>query len=224
MVQRGVLFFDLDGTLADSGAGIHAALNEVFSTRGHEELTLDELHMVIGPPLEESLPKLFAPRGVSNDRVMEFILGYRSIYKAKYLPHTQFNMGMDEAFHALREHWHVAVVTAKPEPQALVAIEALGITEHMVTIVGPDGDHAHPKSLLLERAVREVSEALGEHVAVGECWMIGDRHHDIDAGLHVGTRAMGVLWGFGSHEELTGAGAHAVVASPSELLATLMPS
>ncbi|MSZ55419.1 MAG: HAD hydrolase-like protein, partial [Actinobacteria bacterium] len=54
MAKRGVLFFDLDGTLADSGAGIHAALNEVFSTRGHEVLTLDELHMVIGPPLEES--------------------------------------------------------------------------------------------------------------------------------------------------------------------------
>ncbi|CAB4589989.1 unannotated protein [freshwater metagenome] len=224
MAKRGVLFFDLDGTLADSGAGIHAALNEVFSTRGHEVLTLDELHMVIGPPLEESLPLLFEPRGVGHEQVQEFILGYRSIYKAKYLPHTQFNLGMDDAFHILREHWHVAVVTAKPEPQALVAIEALGITEHMVTIVGPDGDHAHPKTLLLERAVREVSEALGTEVLVSECWMIGDRHHDIDAGLHVGTRAMGVLWGFGSHDELAGAGAHAVVANPGELVTTLMNS
>ena len=224
MAKRGVLFFDLDGTLADSGAGIHAALNEVFSSRGHDVLTLDELHMVIGPPLEESLPKLFAPRAIHNDLVQEFILGYRSIYKAKYLPHTVFNKGMGEAFHALRDHWHVAVVTAKPEPQAVVAVEALGISEYMVTIVGPDGDHAHPKSLLLERAVQEVSEALGEQVAVGECWMIGDRHHDIDAGHHVGTRTIGVLWGFGSHEELVGAGAHAVVANASELLATLMPS
>lgn len=58
MATRGVLFFDLDGTIADSGAGIHASLNEVFESHDSEPLTIEELHTVIGPPLQESLPTL----------------------------------------------------------------------------------------------------------------------------------------------------------------------
>jgi phosphoglycolate phosphatase len=59
---------------------------------------------------------------------------------------------------------------------------------------------------------------LGATLDLATCWMIGDRHHDIDAATEVGTRSMGVLWGFGSREELTGAGAHAVAESPQDIL------
>ena len=220
---RGVLFFDLDGTIADSGAGIHASLNEVFESRGHAPLTITELHMVVGPPLHESLPTLFAPRGISIDLVEEFIQAYRTIYKAKYLPRTQFNIGMKDVIEELHDHFYLAVVTAKPEPQALVAIDALGISDLFLTIVGPENDHPHPKSLLLERALREVTTSLGDSPNRAHCWMIGDRHHDIEAGLHNETKTMGVLWGFGSSDELISAGAHVVVATPTELLATLLP-
>jgi phosphoglycolate phosphatase len=53
--------------------------------------------------------------------------------------------------------------------------------------------------------------------------MIGDRYHDIEAGVQVGTKAAGVLWGYGDHEELATAGAHAIVAQPAELLSLLLP-
>ena len=221
--KLGVLYFDLDGTLADSGAGIHAALNEVFSGHGHEVLSIDELHSVIGPPLEESLPRLFAPRDIDLDLVQRFILDYRTVYKAKHLPKTVFNEGMEDALDQLEHHWHLAVVTAKPETQAVVAVQALRSTHRFVTVVGPADDRAHPKSLLLERAMQEATQRLGLKYENKKCWMIGDRHHDIDAGIAMGTNAMGVLWGFGNKTELIEAGAHAISHSPDELLATLLP-
>jgi phosphoglycolate phosphatase len=73
----------------------------------------------------------------------------------------------------------------------------------------------------LEKALRDVEKSLGYRPDVAQCWMIGDRHHDIDAGREVGTRAAGVLWGFGDHAELLGAGAHVVVSQPRELLEVL---
>jgi phosphoglycolate phosphatase len=222
LTKRGVLYFDLDGTLADSGAGIHAALNEVFSGYGHEVLSIDELHSVIGPPLEESLPRIFEPRDISNDLVQTFILDYRAVYKEKHLPNTVFNAGMEEALEALSLHWHLAVVTAKPETQAVVAVEALRSTHRFITVVGPEGDSPHPKSLLLRRAMAEVTEHLGHSYDSKTCWMIGDRHHDIDAGISMGTMAMGVLWGFGSVEELSTAGAHVIADTPADLLKTLL--
>jgi phosphoglycolate phosphatase len=74
---------------------------------------------------------------------------------------------------------------------------------------------------LLEKALVNVEKSVGRRPNVEQCWMIGDRHHDIDAGLEVGTRAAGVLWGFGDHAELHGAGAHVVVSRPEELLEVL---
>ena len=222
MIKQGVLFFDLDGTLADSGAGIHAALNDVFVTRGHDAITDTELYFMIGPPLQDSLPVVFAPRGISEELVDTFILEYRATYIANHLPSTQFNRGMAEALTALSEHWHLAVVTSKPQPQALTAVRALGVEHMFLTIVGPDSDGSYPKSLLLERALKEVSESLGVQPNAAECWMIGDRHHDIDAGIAQGTKSMGVMWGFGSHEELSHAGAHVIAETPAHLVSTLL--
>lgn len=128
---------------------------------------------------------------------------------------------MEEALEELHDHFYLAVVTAKPEPQALVAIEALGITDYLITIVGPENDNPHPKSLLLKRAIEEVTTSLGDSPNPEQCWMIGDRHHDVEAGIHNGTQTMGVLWGFGSEAELTSAGAHVVVSTANELVDSL---
>jgi phosphoglycolate phosphatase len=222
MKKQGVLFFDLDGTLADSGAGIHAALNDVFTTRGYDAITETELYFMVGPPLQDSLPVVFAPRGISEDLVETFIYEYRATYIANHLPSTQFNAGMAEALESLSKHWHLAVVTSKPQPQAIVAVRALGVEHMFVTVVGPDSDGSYPKSLLLERALREVEKAIGEQPIAAQCWMIGDRHHDIDAGVAMGTKSMGVMWGFGTHEELTHAGAHVIAESPAHLVSTLL--
>jgi len=70
----------------------------------------------------------------------------------------------------------------------------------------------------------EVITSLGDEPLLQQCWMIGDRHHDIEAGVNVGTKAMGVLWGFGSREELQSAGAHVVAQDPEELIRVLLDS
>ena len=51
--------------------------------------------------------------------------------------------------------------------------------------------------------------------------MIGDRCMDIEGARHHGMRNIGVLWGFGGREELQAAGAHALAATPDELVTLL---
>jgi phosphoglycolate phosphatase len=41
--------------------------------------------------------------------------------------------------------------------------------------------------------------------------MVGDRHHDVYGAKHHGIDTIGVLWGYGDSEELTEAGAIALV-------------
>ena len=219
--KKGILFFDLDGTVADSGTGILAAMNHVLEARHLQPLTSEDLTHFVGPPLSVSFPIVFAPRGVPADEMNLFIAEYRENYSATHLPHTPLNPGMGDALVELKKTWRLAIVTSKPEPQALIAIQATGMRHYFDIVVGPHDDSEIPKAQLLERALREMNELHGELPPLTSCWMIGDRHHDVDAGVEVGTHTAGVLWGFGSREELSSAGATAVVETPQELVAVL---
>ena len=219
--KKGILFFDLDGTVADSGTGILASMNHVLEARHLQPLTSEDLTHFVGPPLSVSFPIVFDPRGVPTEEKHMFIAEYRAIYGATYLTQTPLNPGMGDALTELKNSWRLAIVTSKPEPQALIAIEATGVRHYFDIVVGPHDDSEISKAQLLERALREMNELHGDLPALTSCWMIGDRHHDIDAGVEVGTHTAGVLWGFGSREELGSAGATAIVEMPQELVAVL---
>ena len=75
---------------------------------------------------------------------------------------------------------------------------------------------------LLERAIADMQREHGREFHPELMWMIGDRHHDIDAAVVLGTRSVGVMWGYGSHEELTDAGAHAIAHDPEHLVEILL--
>jgi phosphoglycolate phosphatase len=47
--------------------------------------------------------------------------------------------------------------------------------------------------------------------------MVGDRAHDIKAGLANNIQTVGVLWGYGTKDELISAGADLVVDRPADL-------
>jgi phosphoglycolate phosphatase len=216
--KRGFLFFDLDGTIANSGPGITASMNDAFASAGLAELTEVEVRRIIGPPLQTTMPELLQARQVELHRVDEFIDLYRAIYREHHLPCTPLIDGMGDILEELSHTWHLSVVTAKPQAQAEIAVRAVGVDHYMVTIVGPADDAPMPKARLLERAFHNVENALGVTPTKEASWMIGDRHHDIDAAREVGTHAMGVLWGYGDHDELHSAGAHAVVSTPRDIL------
>jgi phosphoglycolate phosphatase len=47
--------------------------------------------------------------------------------------------------------------------------------------------------------------------------MVGDRSHDMIGARANGVRGIGVLWGYGSREELEAAGADALLQKPEDL-------
>ena len=106
--------------------------------------------------------------------------------------------------------------TSKPQPYAERIVAHFGLAPHFSAIYGADlggklDDKAKLVAHLLERE---------QHDAAG-CAMIGDREHDVRAAHANGVRAVGVLWGYGSRDELLRAGADAIVSAPGELPAAL---
>jgi phosphoglycolate phosphatase len=89
------------------------------------------------------------------------------------------------------------VVTSKPQIYARRIIEYFGLGSHFRAVYGSELDGRNADKADLIRTVLEK-----EKMRSGHTWMIGDRAHDVRGGRRNGVRTVGVLWGYGSEEEL----------------------
>lgn len=79
-----------------------------------------------------------------------------------------------------------------------------------------DGDQAK-----VQAAVALFVATAKPSVFAGRILEFGDRSHDVAGALANGVRPVGVLWGYGTQEELAGAGAVALCEDPSQIAAVL---
>ena len=207
--------FDLDGTLIDSEPGITACIRHALA-----KLTVPEpadLRSWIGPPLRHSFAPLLDNDTARIEAAVDYYherfatLGWRE--HAIYPGIADMIAGLHTAGHRL------AVVTSKPQQHAAPIIEALPFGSHFETLYGPDPSSPHSEKASM------IADALADFgAAPQDTVMIGDRRFDIEGAVANGVAGIGVLWGFGSREELEEAGAHAVIAHPGHLSALLQPA
>ncbi len=57
-----------------------------------------------------------------------------------------------------------------------------------------------------------------ESIATPDASMIGDREHDIIGAKENGVLGFGVLWGYGTRDELEASGAHSFIIAPRDLV------
>ena len=208
-MSRDVLFFDLDGTLIDSAVGITRCIAHALTQLEHPIPSDAELRGWIGPSLRTSFLPLLGDPAKVEAAVEHYLERFES---HGWLEH-QVYAGIGEAIEALHADGHrLAVVTAKNEPHARKILAHLPFGHRFEDIIGAtaDGRLSHKKDLIGE-ALRRLS------LAPDACWMIGDRHMDIDGARHHGMRSIGVLWGFGGEEELRDAGATRLAGAPDQL-------
>ena len=104
------------------------------------------------------------------------------------------------------------VVTSKPQEMADKVIEHVGVAPYFDAIVGPGREMLSPskKDLILK--------ALGIAGSDGkDAVMVGDRLFDIEGACGAGIDSIGVLYGYGSREELEKAGATYIVDTPKQI-------
>jgi phosphoglycolate phosphatase len=203
------ILVDLDGTLVDPKPGLIGSIRYALRKLGHPEPPADDLLWMIGPPFRVSFPKLLG----SADRVEEAIGYYRESYLNGGMYDAVVYDGVPEALEALRSGGHrLLVATAKPHRYARPILERFGLAGHFVAICGPelDGTNDHKGDLIAHMIAHE-------DVRPRAAIMIGDREHDVLAAARHGIPTVGVTWGYGSAEELTGAGAAALCHSPDSL-------
>jgi phosphoglycolate phosphatase len=207
--MRDTLFFALDGTLIDSAVGITRCVAYALEKLGEPVPGAAALRSWIGPPLRTS----FGPLLGDAERTERAVELYRERFDAVGWSEHTIYPGIEQALGALSSEGHrLAVVTAKNEPHAQRIVAHLPFGGLFETVSGATSDgRIGEKPELIEAPLRRM------RVSPVDCWMIGDRHMDIDGARHHGMRSVGVLWGFGDADELRVAGATHLCERPAAL-------
>ncbi|GAA0716626.1 HAD hydrolase-like protein [Dokdonella soli] len=205
-----LILFDLDGTLIDSEPGITASLGYAFAKVGAELPPREVLRSWIGPPFWQTFPSVL---GDDHARIEAAIDHYRARFEDIGWSEHAVYPGIAELIPALADAGSaLAIVTTKPQPQAQKIIDNLPFGHVFARVYGPDIKGRHcAKAEMIAQALVDF-DARAEQAA-----MIGDRHFDMEGARANDVRALGVGWGFGSEEELLGAGAEAIAMDASEL-------
>ena len=211
---RAVLF-DWDGTVADTRPGIFNSVRYAIGQYGIADRPDDELRYFIGPPLYDGFEHVF---GVSPELANELTDTYRVYYRDKGIFECNVYDGVGDLLRELHDAGvKTAVVSSKPKEFLDRLVEYFGLAEHLDAVVGPAIDnHNSNKTVLVNQALKELM-LLPSTVA-----MIGDRHFDMEGAKAAGVNAVGVLYGYGTEEELCAAGADAVCEQVADLRGFLL--
>lgn len=205
------LLFDLDGTLTDSFEGIINCVEYALSRMGEKKQERSSLTYFIGPPLIESFTYLFGGDGEKAERAVSL---YRERYSALGWAENRVYDGIEETLAALKKTGKTLVVaTGKPEDFSVRIIEKFGLKKYFSLVAGASLDRTRDtKDKVIAYAMEKAACYRTRTV------MIGDRKHDILGAKANGIKSIGVLYGYGSREELTAAGADFIVSAPKDII------
>jgi phosphoglycolate phosphatase len=205
------IFFDLDGTLTDSAPGIVKAVTYSLEQLGIPLPPAEVMHKFVGPPLLWSYDHWC---GMDLEKSWEAVWKFREYYNVTGVYENSVYDGVPEMLDALRAAGcNLVLATSKPEEFALRILEHFDLAQYFSVVVGSEFDGTRvKKSEVVEYALQQLG-APEKSSAV----MIGDREHDIFGAKANGLDSVGVLFGYGSREELQSAGADYIVETVQKL-------
>lgn len=204
--------FDLDGTLTDPAIGITNSVMYALEKFDIHVEDRSELYPFIGPPLDYSFKTFY---GFSDEQAVQAIKYYRENFSVTGLYENKVYDGITEMLEALQKKGvKIALATSKPYEFSIKILKHFDLYKYFdffgaATMDGRISKKADVISnLLSEMGAEDKSEIL----------MVGDRYHDIEGANANDLKSAGVLWGYGSKEELQNAGAEYILSEPLEIL------
>lgn len=219
MPEAGVrtVFFDLDGTLADTAPDLGGALNELLAEVGRPTLDMAVLRPHVSAGTRGMLGVGF---GLTPDAAgyPELARRFLELYAARICHATRLFDGMAALLDELERRgilW--GVVTNKPARFTEPLMDALKLSSRCAAIVSGDSTtnpKPAPDSLLLACATAAVPPRLTLYV--------GDDLRDIQAAHAAGIRAIAAAWGYlGDGLPIGDWNADATIAQPLDLISLL---
>ena len=208
-MTRKAVFFDLDGTLTDSGEGIMNCATLGLEHFGLPVPSREKMRVFVGPPLDQTFIQFGVPADKTDEAIEVFRSRYRTVGKFENFPYP----GIREALETLKSQGHrLFVATSKPEVLANEVLEHFDLAKYFEQIAGAtlDGSRSHKADV--------ITYLLNLTGDVGQTVMVGDTAFDVLGAAQHGIPTIGVAWGYGEVADMKKAGAIAVAHTMEELV------
>lgn len=209
------VFFDLDGTLADTVPVCCAAFRQAFAECGEKAYSDDELAAYFGPSEEGIVRAVLAGRPDRWDACLEsYLAAYGRLHAGALRPFP----GIERALHLLRARAvPVAVVTGKGARSAAITLECLGLLAYFDVV-----EVGSPEGAIKPHSIRRVLTRWGAEPRIVA--YVGDAPYDMCAAREAGVLPLGAAWAPGAHPAaaLAACGAREVFADVDQFVAWLL--
>ena len=211
MTQKAI-FFDLDGTLTDSGEGIMNCAKLALEHYGIPVPDIQALRVFVGPPLVDSFVKFGVPAEEANNAVAVYRSRYLTVGKFENFPYP----GIEELLKKLKADGHkLYVATSKPETTSIEILEHFGLAKYFDIICGASMDQGRSSKAAVIAYLLEQCGRM-EHTI-----MVGDTAYDVIGARAHGIPTVGVSWGYGEVADMVASGAISIATTTEELYAQL---
>lgn len=209
-MQYEYLIFDLDGTISDPKEGIVHSLNYALVAHGFEVQPENELAKYIGPPLDSTFKAI--THSDNTELILSLVAKYRERYSDVGFSENIIYSGIRETLEQLSAISGITlgICTSKRTDFAERILDMFNLKQYFSFVHGADiGVEKWQQLQSLKR------QGYINHKSL----MIGDRYVDLTAAHKNGLHAAGVLWGYGSIDELKLHDPEYIFSAPNELLA-----
>jgi len=204
------IFIDLDGTIINSKIGITKAIEYTLGQWNIIVEDLESLTKFIGPPIQDTFIEDY---NFSKEEASLATELYRKYFEENGFYEDEVYKGIEELLIRLKQaNKKMIVATSKRETTARRIIEYFKLSKYFDDICGADHEGRSKK----EEVIRYAIEKNGI-MDYSQVVMVGDRKYDIEGAKAVGIPSIGVLYGFGSREELIEAGANQIAVTVKDL-------
>ncbi|AIQ41483.1 HAD family hydrolase [Paenibacillus sp. FSL R7-0297] len=203
------ILFDLDGTLTDPKEGITKCVEYALHKLGIGVEHPDLLIPYIGPPLYDSFVHI---QGLTHEAALQGVDFYRERYRTLGMFENNVIPGVPELLENLRNQgFSLYVATSKPTVFAEEILRHYKLDHFFRFTAGSNLDGTRSKKREVIQYVLDQND-----IPAAQAVMIGDREHDIIGAKACGVPSIGVLFGYGSEEELSAAGADYIAPTVEE--------
>ena len=205
------ILFDLDGTIIESGPGIMNSVRYALEKLGETVPGEDTLIRFVGPPLRDSFVNII---GLTPENAEKGVWYFREHHEQHGVTDNKLYPNIENLLKSLQEEgFHLYIATSKPEEFAKAILKDRNLSQYFLSTYGSRMDESGPpKPEIMAKALAE------NKIDPTKAIMVGDRLHDVEAANQNGVSCIGVLYGYGSREELTNAGAAYIAETVADLL------
>lgn len=199
-MQKPVLIFDFDGTLANTLPLLIEIYNGIAEDFGCKRVASEDIDDLRGRRPQEYLKEY----GLTWWKLPRVALAVRTELKEKRAS-VELHAGIEEMIRSLSERFTLGISTSNSEENTQVILQRYNLDKNFSFI--HSGRNIFGKHKILNKL----------KVQYGEIVYTGDETRDIEAAKKSGVKSIGVTWGFNTENAIVNAEPDIIMYSPAEM-------